>query len=336
MIIDWVRTRMGRFVFLLTGSLFVFMPISGVALSAGLGDYPDRPITLIVPYPPGGSADFMARLTAAAFTERTGHRMVVDNRGGAGGNIAAEYVAREKPDGYTLIMGNAPILAINPHLYSSIQFDPMEDFQPVTPIAEIPLFLIAHPDAPFDSVQELVAAAKKDPGLLDYASGSSGSTTHLGMELFKSMAGVDLMHVPYRGSGPALAGISAGDVPVMFELMPSALPIIESGRVKVLAATTLERSPAYPDIPTVHESGVPDFKMASWFGVLAPAGTPEAIVEYLHAEIRGASQSEEFKTRLEGVGALAMSGGPAEFSSLIESELVRWGEVVEISGAKAE
>lgn len=300
------------------------------------GQYPDRPITLIVPYPPGGSADFMARTTAAAFTEATGHRMVVVNRGGAGGNIAAEYVSRATPDGYTLIMGNAPILAINPHLYANIQFDPIEGFDPITPLAEIPLFLIAHPSATFNSVQEFIDTAKANPGGLDYASGSSGSTTHLGMELFKSMAGVDLLHIPYRGSGPALAGLSAGDVPVMFELMPSARPVIEAGRVKVLAQTTLERTAAYPDIPTVHESGVEGFEMASWFGVLAPAGTPAPIVRYLDETLRAILATAAFQEQLGSAGALPMTGGAAEFRDLIQSELVRWGEVVRVSGARAE
>lgn len=296
-------------------------------------DYPTRPITLIVPYPPGGTADVMARMTALAFFQHTGHEMVIDNRGGAGGNLAGGLVAQARPNGYTLIMGNAPMLSINPHLYAQVPFDPIKDFAPVIPVAEIPLFLIANQESAINSVQDLIEAAKADPGRLSFASGSNGSTTHLSMELFQTMTGVDMLHVPYKGSGPALVGVAAGEVPVMFELMPSALPMIESGKVKMLATTTAERTQEYPDVPTVSESGVPGFEMASWFGVLAPAGTDQAIIDYLHQSIAEATATDDFIARLDKIGALPMKGDPEAFSALIKTELDRWGEVVKVSGA---
>jgi tripartite-type tricarboxylate transporter receptor subunit TctC len=306
------------------------------ARSVDAGTYPSKPVRLIVPYPPGGTADVLARLVGAKLGERVGQAIIVENRGGAGGNLAAEVVARAPADGYTLLMGNAPILAINPHLFSKVGIDPFKDFAPITPVAEVPLFLIAHPAAPFNTVSEVIAAAKKAPGKLNYASGSNGSTTHLAMELFKSMAGIDLTAVPYKGSGPALQAMVAGDVPIMFELMPSAMPFIKSGLLKALAVTSRSRSSNFPQLKTVAEEGLPGFEVASWFGVLAPGGTSKEVVEKLHRELSAAISSKDFKDRLATLGAEPMSGGPREFQALIKTEFEKWGRIVKESGARVE
>lgn len=298
--------------------------------------YPTKPIRLIVPYPPGGTADVIARLLAASATPSLGQLIVVENRGGAGGNIAAEFVARSPADGYTLIVGNAPILAINPSLFRKLAFDPLKDFEPIAAIAEVPLFLVVHPAAPFKSVQELIQAARRMPGKINYASGSNGSTTHLAMELFKSMAKIDLVHIPFKGSGPALQALVAGQVPVMFELMPSATPFVQSGQLKAIAVTSRNRSENFPELKTVAEEGLAGFDVASWFGILAPAGTEQAVIDKLHRAIARVMSTADFKRRLHTLGAQPMSEGPREFHGLIERELTKWATIVKESGARVE
>lgn len=307
----------------------------GWAPQALRAEYPERPIRLIVPYPPGGTADVMGRFVAVAGSKNLPQSIVVENKGGAGGNIAAEQVARSAPDGYTLIMGNAPILAINPSLYKNVPFDPIKDFAPITPIAEVPLFLVVNPASPYKSVDDIVAAARKDPGKINYASGSVGSTTHLAMELFKSMAQVNLVHVPFKGSGPALTALVGGQVSIMFELMPSATPFVNSGQLRALAVTSTKRSENFPQLPTIAE-GLPGFQVSSWFGVLAPGGTPKAVIDRLNAAFSKEAATPAFKARLEQLGAQPMSGGPQEFQELIKQELVKWADVVKVSGARVE
>jgi tripartite-type tricarboxylate transporter receptor subunit TctC len=327
-----MRTGLSRFVSLAVVAFgVVCAPLASLA-----ADYPERPIKLIVPYPPGGTADVMARLVAAG-AKSLSQSIIVENKGGAGGNIAAETVARAAPDGYTLIMGNAPILAINPSLYKKISFDPVKDFAPITPIAEVPLFLVVTASSPYKSVDDILAAAKKSPGGVNYASGSVGSTTHLAMELFKSMAHVDLVHIPFKGSGPALTALVAGQVQIMFELMPSATPFVKSGQLRALAVTSSKRSENFPQLPTIAEQpGLDGFQVSSWFGVLAPAGTPKPIVDKLNAAFTKEATAPDFKARLEQLGAVPMSGGPREFEELIKQELVKWAAVVKASGARVE
>ena len=327
-----MRTGLSRFVSLAVVAFgVVCAPLASLA-----ADYPERPIKLIVPYPPGGTADVMARLVAAG-AKSLSQSVIVENKGGAGGNIAAEHVARAAPDGYTLIMGNAPILAINPSLYKKISFDPVKDFAPITPIAEVPLFLVVTPSSPYKSVGDILAAAKKSPGGINYASGSVGSTTHLAMELFKSMAHVDLVHIPFKGSGPALTALVAGQVQIMFELMPSATPFVKAGQLRALAVTSSQRSENFPQLPTIAEQpGLDGFQVSSWFGVLAPAGTPRPVIDTLNAAFKKEVTAPEFKTRLEKLGAVPMSGGPKEFEELIKHELVKWAAVVKASGARVE
>lgn len=317
-------------------SLVASLCVSIYAAQVHAQSYPSKPIRLVVPYPPGGTADLMARLLAGSASARIGQSIVVENRGGAGGNIAAEFVARSAPDGYTLIVGNAPILAINPSLFRKLAFDPLKDFAPIAAVAEVPLFLVTHPSAPFKSVPELIEAARRAPGKINYASGSNGSTTHLAMELFKSMAGIDMVHIPFKGSGPALQALVGGQVPVMFELIPSATPFVQSGQLKAIAVTSRNRSESSPQVKTVAEEGLAGFEVASWFGVLAPADTPQAVIDKLHRTIAGVASTAEFKSRLHTLGAQPMSEGPKDFRRLIESELKKWAVIVRESGARVE
>jgi tripartite-type tricarboxylate transporter receptor subunit TctC len=297
-------------------------------------EYPERPISLVVPYPPGGTADILGRLVAVELGNQLKQTIVVVNRGGAAGNIAAQTVKTAAPDGYTLMLGNAPVLAINPHLFKEAGFDPIKDFEPIAPIADTPLFLIVNPSAPYHSVQEFVDWSKKNPQKATYASGSAGSTTNLAMILFMKQAGFNSLHVPYKGSGPALTALAAGEVPIMFELLPSAMGFMKDGRVKPLAVTSSQRQPTHPDVPTISESGYPGFEVASWFGVVAPAGTPKPILDKLSKAVSQVTSSPQFRSRLTGLGAVPMSATREEFAKLIKTENVKWGTAVESSGAK--
>jgi tripartite-type tricarboxylate transporter receptor subunit TctC len=303
-----------------------------VPLFAAAADYPSKAVTLVVPYPPGGSADIMARLLSVELGKQINQAVVVKNVGGAAGNIAAQQVKNSAPDGYTLLMGNAPVLAINPHLFKNPGFDPIKDFEPITPIADVPLFLITNPSAPYKSVQQFVDWVKKNPGKANYASGSSGSTTNLAMKLFMKQAGINALEIPYKGSGPALTALVAGQVPIMFELMPSATGFINNGQVNAIAVTTRERQANFPKVPTIAESGYPGYEVASWFGVLAPAGTPKPIIAQLNKAITATISTPQFKQRLLDLGAVPMHGGPDEFTKVIAAEFHKWETVVKESG----
>ena len=299
---------------------------------AAAADYPSKAITIVVPYPPGGSADIMGRLLSVELGKQIKQAVVVKNAGGAAGNIGAQQVKNSAPDGYTLLMGNAPVLAINPHLFKNPGFDPIKDFEPITPIADVPLFLITNPSAPYKTVQQFVDWVKKNKGKANYASGSSGSTTNLAMKLFMKEAGINALEIPYKGSGPALTALVSGEVPIMFELMPSATGFINSGQVNAIAVTTRERQANFPKVPTIAESGYPGYEVASWFGVLAPAGTPKPIIAYLNKAITATISTPQFKQRLLDLGAVPMHGGPEEFTKIIAAELHKWDSVVKESG----
>jgi len=311
----------------------------GIALLTGFGaqaqSYPNRPVRLVVPYPPGGTADLLARVVGQSLGSQLGQTVVVENRGGAGGNIATEHVAKSEPDGYTLLMANASVLAINPSLFRSVPFDPLRDFAPISLVAHVPLILVVHPSTPVNSVKELIALAKARPGQLNYAAAGHGSTTHLSMELFKTMAGCDLTTIAYKGSGPALAAITAGEVPVMFELFPTALGFIKSGRLRALAVTSPERSSLMPDLPPVAET-LPGFHVASWFGIVAPARTPKDIVAKLNADIVKLVNSADMRGRFASLGAEPQSSTPEEFTKFNVAELEKWAKIVKDSGAKVE
>ena len=318
-------------------ALFLSFGAANLAAAADAAQsYPQRAVRLVVPYPPGGTADLMARLISQRLIDAWRANIVIDNRGGAGGNIATELVARAEPDGHTLLLCNAPVLAINPVLYKNVSFDPVKDFVPITGIAEVPLFLLVHPSLPVKTYDDFLPYVRGRKGDINYASGSVGSTTHLSMELFKTMAKVQLTHVPYKGSGPALAAIAAGEVPIMFELMPSAMPFVKSDRLRALAVTSAKRFALTPNLPTVAEKGLPGYEVASWFGLCAPRKTAAAIVQKISDESTPIIKSTEMRERLASLGAQPMDMPAAKFDQFVRSEIGKWSKVVRESGARVE
>ena len=298
--------------------------------------YPARPIRFVVAFPPGGGTDIIARSIAQKLAERIAQQVVVDNRPGAGGNIGTDIVAKSAPDGYTILMGSAGPLAINASLFAKMPFDPIKDLAPVTLAASTPNVLVVHPSLPARTVKELIALARSRPGEINFASSGHGTPAHLAGELFDSMAGVKLVHVPYKGAAPALADLLGGQVQLMFSTMPPALPHVKDGKLRALAVTSRKRSPAAPELPTIDEAALPGFEAITWHGVVAPAGTPAAIIARLNREIVAILHLPEVVERLSGQGAEALGSTPEEFASYIKSESVKWAKVVRESGAKAE
>ena len=298
--------------------------------------YPNHPIRLVVPFPAGGTTDILARDAAPKLTEVLGQPVVVDNRPGAGGNIGADLVAKSQPDGYTLLVGTVGTHAINPSLYAKMPYDHVKDFAPVVLVAGVPNVLVVNPSLPVNSVADLIKLAKSKPGSVNFASSGNGTSIHLSGELFKTMAGVDMTHVPYKGSAPALIDLVSGQVQVMFDNLPSSLPQIKAGKLRAIAVTSLKRSPALPDVPTISESGLPGFEASSWFGLLAPAGTPPAVVTRLNAEVNKWLQSPEGREQLLAQGAQAAGGTPEQFVAHIRAETDKWAKVVKASGAKVD
>jgi len=293
-----------------------------------------KPIRIVVPFPPGGATDILARDVAQKLTEAWGQQVIVDNRPGAGGNIGSELVAHSAPDGYTLEMGTVGTHAINASLYAKMPYDHVKDFAPVILVAGVPNVLVVNNAVPANSVAELIAYAKANPGKLNFASSGNGTSIHLSGELFKVMAGVQMTHIPYKGSAPALQDLLGGQVQLMFDNLPPSLPQIKAGKVRALAVTSLTRAPALPDVPTIAESGLPGFEASSWFGILAPAGTPPAIVAKLNAEIAKWLATPEAKEKLAKQGANAAGGTPEDFAKHIAAETAKWAKVVKDSGAK--
>ena len=306
-----------------------------VAATAVAAQAPDRPVRLVVPYPAGGPVDASARLLAPKLQEALGLPFVVENRTGAGGNIAAEYVARAAPDGHTLLVGAIATHAINPWLYGSVSYDAVRDFRHVALLVQVPNVLVVHPELPVRSVAELIAYARARPGKLDFASGSAGSTGHLAGELFKQMTGTYLVHIPYRGAAPAMADLLAGRVHLMFDNLANALPQIRAGRVRALAVTTKSRSSFLPELPTLHESGLAGFDLTTWWGLMAPAQTPEAWVERLARAVARALEAPDVRERLRAMGSEAPAvRSPAAFTEFVAAELKTYGPLVRRSGAK--
>jgi tripartite-type tricarboxylate transporter receptor subunit TctC len=303
--------------------------------TANADDFPNRTIKLIVPFAAGGSSDAVSRVIAQRMAASLGQSVVVENRAGAGGNIGADFVAKSKPDGYTLLFA-AGSFAINVALYSKLPFDPVKDFEPVALICTVTGILVAHPSVPASSVQELIAIARAQPGRVNYASAGSGTVGHLAGELFKMTTKVDMTHVPYKGSNPALADLIGGQVQVMFANMPGTLQHVKAGRLRVLAVTTEQRSALLPDVPTIAESGLPGYKAATWFGVFAPAGTPRSIVARLNAEFEKALASEAVVELMKSEGAQPMGGPPERLRDFLRGEIDLWTPVVRASGAKAD
>ena len=296
--------------------------------------FPTRPIRIVVPFPAGGTTDVLARAAAQKLSESLGQPAVVDNRPGAGGNIGAELVAKAPPDGYTLLMGTVGTHAINPSLYPRMPYDHVRDFAPVILVAGVPNVLVINPALPVNSVAELLAYAKANPGKLNFASSGNGTSIHLSGELFKTMTGVQMAHVPYKGSAPALQDLMGGSVQLMFDNLPSSLALIKAGKLKALAVTSLARAAALPDVPTLAESGLPGFEASSWFGLLAPAGTPQPVIAKLNSEIAKWLASPEAKEKLLAQGAIAAGGTPEDFARHIAAETAKWQKVVKESGAK--
>jgi len=298
--------------------------------------YPTKPIRIVVPFPPGGATDILARDVAQKLTDAWGQSVIVDNRPGAGGNIGSELVAKSAPDGYTLEMGTVGTHAINASLYAKMPYDNVKDFAPIILVAGVPNVLEVNPSLPVNSVTELIAYAKANPGKLNFASSGNGTSIHLSGELFKVMAGVEMTHVPYKGSAPALQDLIAGQVQLMFDNLPPSLPQIKAGKLRALAVTSAARAPALPDVPTVAEAGLPGFEASSWFGLLAPAGTPPAIVAKINAEVGKWLATPEAKENLAKQGANAAGGTPEDFAKHIAAETAKWAKVVKASGAKVD
>lgn len=313
---------------LLAGLLLVAAGIAAPALAQG---FPDRPVTLVVPYPAGGSADILARTVGQKLAAQLGQPVVVENKGGAGTAIGARFVAEAKPDGYTLLLGTVSSQAINPAV-SKVGYDPVKDFVPVSALASIPFVLVAHPSAPYGSVAELLAAARQAPGSISYASAGPGTSNHLAGEMLASAAKLKLLHVPYRGSAPALADVLAGHVPLMFDLQTTSLPNIATHKLKPLAVTGSRRSPLLPDVPTVAESGLPGFEVSAWFGVFAPAKLPPPVLRQLSAAMAKVLEDPALAQRLREIGAEPDPRNAAQFTAYVGEEAGKYATVVKTAG----
>jgi tripartite-type tricarboxylate transporter receptor subunit TctC len=324
--------RRGRRAWLACAVLLLALtcPVAGAQTA-----YPNKPIRLLVGYPPGGATDIVARIVAQKLGERLGQPVVVDNLPGAGGIIASEKVAKAAPDGYTLVLTNTAH-GINPSLHTSLPYDTVASFAPVIKLADLTLVLVVTPTFPARSVGELVALARSRPGALHFASSGVGQSLHLAGELLKSMAGIDIVHVPYKGGAPARAALLAGQVEMMFESAIGVLPFVQAGRLRALGVSGAQRSPAMPDVPTLAEAGVPGFEASGWLGILAPAGTPAAIVAGLNADVNAVLRQADVSAQLAGNGADVAGGSPEQFAAFVAAEIEKWARVVKATGLKAE
>jgi tripartite-type tricarboxylate transporter receptor subunit TctC len=298
--------------------------------------YPDKPVRLIVPLSAGSAVDTLARIPAQKLSEMWRQQMIVDNRVGANGTIGTEAAAKSPPDGYTLLLANDAALATSPALYPKLPYDPLRDFAPITLAASIPLILVVNSSLPVSSVKDLIDLAKAKPGQLHYASGGNGSAQHVPMEMFKQAAGIDLVHVPYKGLGPAFNDVVAGQIPVMFAGLSNVFPHIKSGRIRALAIGGAHRSPAMPDLPTMQEAGVPGFDYSAWAGFLAPAGTPAPIIEKLNSDLVKVLGLPDVKEKLSALGFEIAPGTPAEFGGLIRREMAKVAKVVKEAGIRVD
>ena len=298
--------------------------------------YPGKPIRFVVPFAAGGGSDLVARTVALRLTDALGQSVVVDNRAGAAGTIGADIAAKAPADGHTLLLGSSGPVTINPVLYAKLPYDAARDFAPVTLITVMPFLLVTHPSLPVRSVKDLVALAKARPGQLNYGSPGTGATTHLANELFKSMTGVDIAHVPYKGVAPAAIDLISGQVQMMSGDLSTLLPHVQSGRMRALAVTGARRSSLLPDMPTVAEAGVPGYEASGWFGVLVPAGTPQSIVDRLNAEIVKGLASADARQRLAALGGEVAVGTPDQFAAHLRVESAKWGKLIRTLGLKAE
>jgi tripartite-type tricarboxylate transporter receptor subunit TctC len=307
-----------------------------LSFQAGALPYPTKPIHFVVPYPAGGPLDAVARLLAQRVSDRVKQPVIVENRPGAGGNIGADFVAKAPADGYTILMGAVATHAINPTLYSSIPYDAVKDFKPVTQLATTPNVLVVNPALPVHDVREFIAYAKANPGKLNFGSGSTGSAGHLAGELFKSMAGVEMTHIPYKGAAPAMNDLISGQIQLMFDNLASSLTQVKAGKIRALAVTTAQRSALAPELPTIAESGLPGFDINTWFGVFVPAGTPLEAVDVLHDEFVRALAEPDIREKMLAIGAEPVGNTPAQFATYIRSESEKYARIIKASGAKAD
>jgi tripartite-type tricarboxylate transporter receptor subunit TctC len=297
--------------------------------------YPLRPVRFILPFPPGGGTDILGRLIAERLSANLGQPVVTENRGGAGGNVGAEAAARSSPDGYTIVLV-APSLAISPTLYSKLNYDPVKDFAPVSLVATVPNVMITHPSVQAQTLQEFIALVRSRPGAMNFGSGGSGTSNHLAGELFNIVTGTKLVHIPYKGVNLAMQGVLAEQVHLVFIGVPPALPHIKAGRLRALALVAPQRSPALPEVPTVAEAGLKDFEVTTWYGVLAPAGTPRPIVMRLNAELVKIMQAPDTKERLAAMATDPHTSTPEEFAAYLKQEIAKWGDVVRKANLKAD
>ena len=307
-----------------------------LTMQATAEHYPDRVVRIVNPYPPGGSVDVMARILAQKLSDNLGQQFIVENRSGGGGNTGSDYVAKAEPDGYTLLFTAPGPLTVNQTLYTKLAFDPAKDFAPIALFATAPIVLIVNPAVPANNVQELIALAKKEPGKINFASAGNGTTNHLSGELFKSRANIDIVHVPYRGAGPAMNDLVGGHVQMFFDLMPVVLPQIATGKVRALANAGAKRPSALPDVPTIAEQGLAGFDASSWYGLVAPAKTPEPVLAKLRDEVAKALKAPDMIARIHELGSEPGTVFGSDFGAFMAAETRKWADVIRTSGAKAD
>lgn len=307
-----------------------------IAAPAFAQTYPTKPIRLIIPFPPGGPNDILGRVLAQKMSEQLGQQVIIDNRGGGGGIIGAELAAKAAPDGYTLLLGGTASLSINPGLRKQLPYDPIKDFAAVSLVGTAPSILVTHPTVPVKTVRELIELAKAKPGKLNFASAGIGTPPHLAGELFKNMAGVDMVHVPYKGGGPALTDLLAGQVGIYFCGISSALPFVKEGKLRGIAVTSAKRTAVMPEMPTIAESGLPGYEVGNWYAIVAPAATPRAIVARLNSEIVKALAGAEVKKRFLELAADPIGSTPQELAAYNRSEIAKWAKVIKSAGIKPE
>jgi tripartite-type tricarboxylate transporter receptor subunit TctC len=305
-------------------------------LAAAAQTYPSKPIRLICPFPPAGAVDIASRATAHELTKILGQTVTVDNKPGAGGNLGGAEAARSAPDGYTIFMTTSGIQSINPTLYARMPFDPNKELATVAPLVSLNNVLVLHPSVPANNLKEVIALAKKEPGKLAYASSGNGTSIHMSGAMFTQMTGTDILHIPYKGSGPAVTDLLAGQVQMMFDNIPSSLPHIKAGRLRAIATTGAKRDPALPDLPTVAEAGVPGYESGVWFGLMAPAGTPKDIIGRLNGAAIQAVKAPEFVKRMTDLGYNIIPGTPEEMAAMNKRDLALWAPIIKASGAKVD
>ena len=326
---------MQRWIKWIAGSM-ALAAVSHVFAQSPAASFPNRPVKIIVAFPAGGGTDIAARILAPKLGERLGQQVVIENRGGASGVIGTELAARAAPDGYTLFMGTLGNFSVNQHLIAKLAVDPVKDFAPITKVVDVHFVLLAHPSLPANNVRELLALAKAKPGQLTHSSSGAGGAPHLGAELFKRMGGVDMTHIPYKGSAPSMQDVMGGQVSITFDSLLQALPFIRDGRLKALAVLGPARSPQLPDVPTVAESGLPGYDLTNWFGLAAPAGTPKEIINKIYTDAAAVLQGQEVRERFSAMAATAAGTTPEQFGTLIREDSAKWARLIKEAGIKAD